>query len=325
MTYQPPRWLHGSHADTIWPAVFIRQRPPVYRRELWLTPDGGQIAVDRVDGQPGTPLVVLFHGLEGSSHSHYAIALMQAVAARGWHGAVSHLRGCGGVENRQPRAYHAGDSAEVEWILRRLVGEQPLLFAVGVSLGGNMLLRYLGEQGAAALPLAAAAVSVPVDLTAASSRLDRGLGKWLYTRLFLSTLKPKLLRQLQHHPQLFDAAAMLRARTFAQFDDLVTAPLHGYRDVGDYWARASSKPLLRQIMRPTLLLNARNDPFLPPSALPLPAEISPAVTLELPERGGHVGFATGPFPGRLDWLPQRLLAFFDTHLTAIGQRAQGSN
>lgn len=325
MTYQPPRWLHGSHADTIWPALCIRQQPPAYRRELWPTPDGGEIAVDRVDGQPGAPLVVLFHGLEGSSHSHYAIALMQAVAQRGWHGAVPHFRGCGGIENRQPRAYHAGDSAEIAWILRRLADGKTPLFAAGVSLGGNMLLRYLGEQQEQALPLAAAAVSVPLDLQAASTRLDRGLGKWLYTRMFLATLKPKSLRQLQRHPQLFDARALRRARTFSQFDDLVTAPLHGYRDVSDYWTRASSKPLLRQIMRPTLLLNARNDPCLPPSALPHADEVSQAVTLELPDRGGHAGFATGPFPGRLDWLPQRLLGFFDTYLIAAGSHASGDH
>lgn len=318
MHYRAPRWLHGSHADTIWPALFIRQQAPAYRREVWATPDGGEIVVDRVDGKPGTPLVVLFHGLEGSSHSHYAIALMRAVQARGWHGVVPHFRGCGGMENYQPRAYHAGDSAEIDWILRRLAAEQPLLFAAGVSLGGSMLLRYLGEWGGTALPQAAAAISVPLDLAAASTRLDRGLGKWLYTRMFLGTLKPKSLRQLQRYPQLFDAAALRRARTFAQFDDIVTAPLHGYRDVRDYWARASSKPILGSITRPTLLLNARNDPFLPPSALPAVDEVSSAVTLELPERGGHVGFATGPFPGRLDWLPQRLLGFFDNYLPASG-------
>ncbi|MFC3532180.1 YheT family hydrolase [Vogesella facilis] len=318
MRYQAPRWLHGSHADTIWPALFIRQQAPAYRREVWPTPDGGEIVVDRVDGQAGTPLVVLFHGLEGSSRSHYAIALMREVQARGWHGVVPHFRGCGGAENRQPRAYHAGDSAEIDWILQRLAMEQSQLFAAGVSLGGSMLLRYLGEWGNAALPLAAAAISVPLDLAAASTRLDRGLGKWLYTRMFLGTLKPKSLRQLQHHPQLFDADAVRRARTFAQFDNLVTAPLHGYRDVRDYWTRASSKPVLGSIMRPTLLLNARNDPFLPASALPGADEVSAAVTLELPERGGHVGFATGPFPGRLDWLPQRLLGFFDNYLPARG-------
>lgn len=312
--YQPPRWLRGSHAQTIWPALLIRQRPPAYRRELWDTPDGGQIAVDRIDGQPGQPLVVLFHGLEGSSHSHYAIALMHEISRRGWHGAVPHFRGCGGIENRLPRAYHAGDAPEIAWICARLAANHPQLFAAGVSLGGNMLLRYLGEQQSAALPLAAAAISAPLDLAAASTRLDRGLGRMLYTRMFMNTLKPKSLRQLQYHPQLFDADAVRRARTFGEFDHLVTAPLHGYRDVRDYWARASSKPLLRAIVRPTLVLNAVNDPFLPPHALPGPADVSAAVTLEQPAEGGHVGFVSGPFPGTLAWLPQRLLAFFDSYL-----------
>jgi len=200
--YQAPRWLRGSHAQTIWPALLIRQTTPPYRRELWHTPDGGQIAVDRIDGQPGQPLVVLFHGLEGSSRSHYAIALMHEVARRGWHGAVPHFRGCGGVENRQPRAYHAGDAAEIAWICSRLAAENTQLFAAGVSLGGNMLLRYLGEQPDSALPLAAAAVSAPLDLAAASTRLDRGLGRVLYTRMFMNTLKPKSLRQLHYHPRL---------------------------------------------------------------------------------------------------------------------------
>ena len=315
--YQAPRWLPGSHAQTIWPALMLKQAPPAYRRELWATPDGGQIAVDRIDGQAGQPLVVLFHGLEGSSHSHYAIALMRALQARGWHGAVPHFRGCGGIANTQPRAYHAGDAAEIGWICRKLAAENPQLFAVGVSLGGNMLLRHMGEQGSQAIPLAAAAISAPLDLAAASTRLDRGVGRLLYTRMFMNTLKPKSLAQLQHHPSLFDRRAVQRARTFGEFDNLVTAPLHGYRNVQDYWARASSKPLLKQIMRPTLVLNAINDPFLPPHALPCQADVSASVLLEQPAEGGHVGFVSGPFPGTLAWLPQRLLAFFDSY-----QRAQ---
>ena len=311
--YQAPRWLPGSHAQTIWPALMLKQAPPAYRRELWTTPDGGQIAVDRIDGQAGRPLVVLFHGLEGSSHSHYAIALMRALQARGWHGAVPHFRGCGGIENTQPRAYHAGDAAEISWICSRLAAENPQLFAAGVSLGGNMLLRHMGEQGSQAIPLAAAAISAPLDLAAASTRLDHGVGRLLYTRMFMNTLKPKSLAQLRYHPGLFERRAVQRARTFGEFDNLVTAPLHGYRNVQDYWARASSKPLLKQIMRPTLVLNAVNDPFLPPHALPGPADVSQAVCLEQPAEGGHVGFVSGPFPGTLAWLPQRLLAFFDSY------------
>ncbi len=311
LPYHAPRWLRGGHAQTIWPALFMRPPRPAYQRELWPTPDGAQIAVDRIHGQSGQPLVVLFHGLEGSSDSHYARALMLALAARGWHGVVPHFRGCGGMPNPLPRAYHAGDSAEVAWILARLAQEPHPLFAAGVSLGGNMLLKYLGESGTAALAQAAAAVSVPLDLAAASTCLDRGLGRGIYTRMFLDTLKPKALAQLKAHPGLFDAGRVKAARTFAEFDDLVTAPLAGYRDVHDYWARASSKPLLPAICRPTLIINAKNDPFLPASALPDAAQVSPYVTLEQPEHGGHVGFASGRFPGHLTWLPERLLRFFE--------------
>ncbi|MGL6070057.1 YheT family hydrolase [Craterilacuibacter sp.] len=311
LPYHAPRWLRGGHVQTIWPALFMRPARPDYQRELWATPDGAHIAVDRIHGQPGQPLLVLFHGLEGSSDSHYSRALMLALQTRGWHGAVPHFRGCGGMANPLPRAYHAGDSAEIAWILARLAAEYDgPLFAAGVSLGGNMLLKYLGEYGRAALPAAAAAVSVPLDLAAASTCLDKGWGRHLYTRMFLDTLKPKALAQLQAHPGLFDAQRVKAARTFAEFDDLVTAPLAGYRDVHDYWARASSKPLLAHIATPTLIINARNDPFLPASALPQADQVSASITLEQPEHGGHVGFASGRFPGHLSWLPERLLRFF---------------
>jgi predicted alpha/beta-fold hydrolase len=310
--YRAPRWLKGGNAQTIWPAISLKLPAPPYRRELWPTPDGGEIALDFIDGQAGAPLVVLFHGLEGSSDSHYAKALMIAVRERGWHGVVSHFRGCGGVENTLRRAYHAGDSAEVAWVLQRLAERHARVYAAGVSLGGNMLAKYLGETGIAAQCRAAAVISAPLDLHAASTRLDRGVGRLLYTRMFLNTLKPKALSQLERHPGLFDGQRLRRARSFREFDDLVTAPLHGYRDGRDYWQRASSKPLLTAIAVPTLILNARNDPFLPPSALPTRAEASQCVTLEQPEEGGHVGFVTGRFPGRIDWLPHRLLAFFDS-------------
>ncbi|OHX11269.1 YheT family hydrolase [Chromobacterium sphagni] len=314
MSYHAPRWLRGGHAQTIWPALAVKVEPPRYRRELWDTPDGGRIALDFVDGEAGAPLVVLFHGLEGSSASHYAKALMQAVAKRGWHGVVSHFRGCGGVDNALPRGYHAGDAAEVRWILQRLALSFAQLAAVGVSLGGSMLLNYLAEEGDAALPCAAAAVSAPLDLVAASSRLDQGLGKLLYTRMFMDTLKPKAMASLQRHPGLFDAGQLRRARTFIEFDNLITAPLHGFGTALNYWQQASSKPRLRQITRPTLLLNARNDPFLPESALPAAEQVADCVTLDFPRDGGHVGFATGPFPGRIDWLPQRILGFIGPHL-----------
>ena len=317
MSYRSPRWLPGGHLQTIWPALLLRPSRPAYRREQWLTPDGGQIAADFIDGKPGQPLLVLFHGLEGSSDSHYARTIMHAVLARGWHGVVPHFRGCGGVDNSLPRAYHAGDSQEISWILDRLSVNYPLLFAAGISLGGSMLLNYLAAYGQQSKPQAAAAVSTPLDLTAASMQLDRGLGQLLYTRMFMQSLKVKALAQLKRHPGLFDEQRLRQARTFTDFDHWVTAPLHGFASGRDYWQRASSKQRLQQITCPTLVLNARNDPFLPMSALPSANQVSPAVTLDFPEHGGHVGFVSGSFPGHLAWLPQRLFHHFAETLSRL--------
>jgi hypothetical protein len=238
---------------------------------------------------------------------------MAEVARRGWRGVVVHFRGCGGELNRLPRAYHSGDSAEIDWVLRRLRRDYPRLFAVGVSLGGNALLKWLGESGAAAGGVVerAAAVSAPVDLMAAGNALDRGFNL-LYVRHFLSSMKRKSLAKLARFPGLFDAARVRAAGTLREFDDLVTAPLHGFRNTDDYWTRASSKPKLRGIAVPVLMLNARNDPFLPGAALPAPHEVAPCVLLEQPESGGHAGFVSGGFPGNLGWLPQRVFEFLST-------------
>ncbi|MGN6702634.1 MAG: YheT family hydrolase, partial [Burkholderiaceae bacterium] len=291
-------------------ALCIRKPAVAYRRERWDAPDGDFIDVDFVDGDPARPLVVLFHGLEGSSDSHYCRALMAALSERGWNGAVPHFRGCSGTPNRAPRFYHSGDAAEIDWILRRLAARRPAgarLFAAGVSLGGNALLRWLGESGAQAnIVDAACAVSAPLDLAAGGAALSSGFNR-VYTQVFLRTLKPKSLAKLAQFPGLFDRDALLAARNLYEFDNVVTAPLHGYRDTDDYWHRASARHVLHDIAVPTLVLNARNDPFLPGRHLPQSA--SRAVTLAYPDEGGHVGFATGAPPGRLDWLPQRLLGF----------------
>lgn len=312
--YVAPSWLPGGHAQTIWPVV-RKPAPPPYRRERWDTPDGDFIDVDwlATPQAADAPLVVLFHGLEGSSASHYAGALMHALAERGWGGAVPHFRGCSGEPNRLPRAYHSGDSAEIDWVLRRLraLFPQRTLFASGVSLGGNALLKWAGEQEASARDVvqAAAGVCAPLDLTAAGQALQQGFSL-VYAKHFLVTLKTSAGAKLARFPGLFDEARMRAARNLYEFDDAVTAPLHGFRDAGDYWRRASSKPWLGGIRLPTLVLNALNDPFLPRHALPSPKEVSSAVALDYPAGGGHVGFVSGPFPGRLDWLSQRLLAYF---------------
>lgn len=318
--YRAPWWLPGAHLQTIWPLA-CKGPPPAYRRERWDAPDGDFIDLDWApDGNAGSPLVVLFHGLEGSSRSHYARALMRAVSARGWRGVVPHFRGCSGAPNRLARAYHSGDSEEIDWLLRRLrqaAGGAPL-FGAGVSLGGNALLKWLGERESEAREVLTAAVSVcpPLDLTISGQALGHGFNR-LYTLHFLDTLKRKALAKCELHPGLFDATRIAGARTLFDFDDAYTAPAHGFAGASDYWRRASSKPLLRGIRCPTLLLSAANDSFVPAAALPLKTELSSAVRFECPASGGHVGFLGGPWPGNQDWLTRRVLRHFDTSLKDV--------
>jgi len=312
--FAAPWWLRNPHLQTIYCSVFARAPRVDWRRERWDTPDGDFVDVDFMDGPADAPWVHLYHGLEGSSNSPYARALMAHVNARGWRGSVFHFRGCSGEPNRLPRAYHSGDSAEIDWSvreIRRRAGEAPV-YVAGISLGGNALAKWLGESGDAALRTvqAAAVISAPLDLMAAGDALGRGLAL-NYARHFLKSLKASTLAKLERHPGLVDEAAVRRSRTLRDFDNVVTAPLHGFRDTDDYWTRASAKPLLRGVRVPTLVINARDDPFLPESALPTEREVSSAVSLEFPARGGHVGFVSGPFPGHIDWLPRRLLHFFE--------------
>jgi len=310
--YSAPAWLPGGQAQTLWP-LLIKPRPIPLRRERWDTPDGDFIDVDHLDGPPGSPLLVLFHGLEGSSRSHYAIATAHACRAIGWRFALPHFRGCSGELNRRPRAYHSGDSAEIDWILRRLHrgNEGRRLHATGISLGGNALLKWAGEQGQAATELVSgvAGICAPLDLAACGHNLARGFNR-IYTRHFLDTLKFRSAARLQRFPGLFDETRMRRSRNLWDFDDAVTGPVHGFAGADDYWAKSSAKPWLKSIAVPALVVNPKNDPFLPAAALPHKTDISPSVRLEQPATGGHVGFVSGAFPGNLDWLPQRLLHFF---------------
>lgn len=314
--YAAPPWLPGGHAQTLWPLAIKPAAIPT-RRERWDTPDGDFIDVDRVDGPADAPLVALFHGLEGSARSHYAISLARAVGFRGWRLALPHFRGCSGELNRRPRGYHSGDSAEIDWVLARLAAECPgtPLYAAGVSLGGNALLKWAGEAGDAAgrRVTAIAAVCAPLDLAACGHHLATGFNR-IYTRHFLRSLKATSRARLQRFPGLYDEQRMRSAVNLYQFDDAVTAPLHGFASADDYWRRASAKPWLPGIRIPALVLNAMNDPFLPARFLPRADEVGPGVRLEYPATGGHVGFVSGSFPGKLDWLPERLLHYFDNKI-----------
>jgi predicted alpha/beta-fold hydrolase len=318
MQYVSPSWLTNGHLQTIVPAKLLKVPAVLFRRERWDTPDSDFIDLDFIDGAPDQPLVVLFHGLEGSSESHYARALMLAVRQRGWAGVVVHFRGCSGEPNRAPRFYHSGDSAEINWVLRRVrsLHAQRRLFVCGVSLGGNALLRWLGENGQSAQFVdAACSVSAPLDLAAGGAALSSGFNM-VYTRMFLKTLKSKCLHKLTQYPDLFDRQRMLASRDLYDFDNVVTAPLHGYRNTEDYWHRASAKFVLNDITVPTLVLNAKNDPFLPGQFLP--NEASRQVTLEYPLNGGHVGFANAGWPANNMWLPKRVLHYFDQHVVNGG-------
>lgn len=324
-----PWWLPSGNLQTIWAAKLARRRwgpVPQWRRERWTTPDGDFIDVDYAQhaSHAQAPLLVLFHGLEGSSESAYAIAFADWAREQGLAYAVPHFRGCSGELNLAPRAYHSGDFAEIDWILRRFraqMPERPLL-AVGVSLGGNALMRWAAEMGQEASQVAVAVASVcsPLDLAAGGHAIGRGFNRLVYTRMFLATMVPKALAKLVQHPGLFDGEALRRARDLYAFDNLFTAPLHGFRDTEDYWSRASAKPLLPQIRIPALALNARNDPFIPADSLPAAGQVGLHVTLWQPEHGGHVGFpASVPplgLPGHVRAMPQAVGQWLLQHVPA---------
>ena len=342
MNYAAPWWLPGGNLQTIWSALYARRfdgAPPDFQRERWTTPDADFIDVDFLKSvAPTLPasrgslppeganfsrdgpskncpveeiptLLVLFHGLEGSSASHYGQSFAAFARQHGLAFCVPHFRGCSGELNLAPRAYHSGDHEEIDWILKRLRARHngPIV-AVGVSLGGNALLRWAEEAGdeAAKTVRAVASVCSPIDLAASGRAIGRGFNRLVYTRMFINSMKPKALRKLAQHPGLFDGQALAQARDLYEFDNIFTEPLHGFKNTEDYWARGSAKPHLHLIRVPALVVNALNDPFIPAESLPEPHAVGNYVTLWQPEQGGHVGFPHGNFPARLHALPDVL-------------------
>ena len=337
MHYAAPWWLPGGNLQTIWAARGARApagAPLRFERQRWQAPDGDFVDVDMLADTLPTPdalapistspraslqpLLVVFHGLEGSSSSHYAQALAQEARARNWACAVPHFRGCSGQLNLAPRAYHSGDYAEIDWLLERLARQHagPVV-AVGISLGGNALMRWAGEfgTGARARVAAVASVCAPLDLAASGHAIGAGFNRQVYTRMFLASMRPKALAKLAQHPGLFDRERLLAARDLYDFDNIFTAPLHGFKDTDDYWRRASARPHLHGAAVPALALNALNVPFVPASSLPQASEVSAHVTLWQPAHGGHVGFAGGGFPGHLQAMPRAVCGFFAAHLS----------
>lgn len=318
--YSAPFWLPGGHLQTIFAATFANTPQVNYRRERWELPDGDFVDADWIElgdknlsnADATTPIMVLFHGLEGNSNSNYAKSLMAAAQNKGWRGVVIHFRGCSGEANRLPRAYYAGDTPEIQLLLSRVRDNAPKapIYAVGVSLGGNALLKWLGESNdnAKSIITKAAAVSAPMDLAASATALDTGLNRILYTPRFVNTMRPKALALNLRFPGILNIEKVKAAKTIHDIDNHVTAVLFGAKDAQDYYAKNAAKPWLKQISLPTLILNAKNDPFIPAETLPTALDVSQTVTLEYPETGGHVGFT-----GQDNWLPSRLLDFFEAN------------
>ncbi|MBC7791682.1 MAG: alpha/beta fold hydrolase [Anaerolineae bacterium] len=314
--YRPAWWLPGGHLKTLW-GKLARPRPRVAtRRERWDTPDGDFIEVHRLDALPGSPRLIILHGLEGSARSHYALGMLNEARSRGWASDILVWRSCGDEPNQTARFYHSGETTDLDFVVNRLIemdSDSQVLLA-GVSLGGNVLLKWLGELGNAfpAQVMGAAAVSVPFDLERGARSIEHGFSR-VYQAHFLRSLRRKAAEKQRRFPGLIAAGALGRARTLFEFDDAVTAPVHGFRDASDYYHRSSSIRFLSRIRLPTLLLSAADDPFLPENVLEevrAIAKDNAALRVEFVQRGGHVGFVSGFLPWRPDYYAERRVVDF---------------
>jgi len=319
--FRAPWWCRGPHLQTLWPHLFRHRPRPRYRRERLELPDGDFLDLDWLGPATPGPLVVILHGLEGSSSSHYVRALAHGLAARGLASVVMHQRGCSGEPNRLARFYHAGETEDLRLVLEHCRRRRPAgrLYAVGYSLGGNVLLKWLGQAQDTLLD-AAAAVSVPFRLDYGARRLEKGVSR-LYQAHLIRGMKRSVARKRRRMPHPVDPDTLSRCRTFEQIDTCLTAPLHGFQDAWDYYARSSCRQFLASIHTPTLIVHALDDPFMTPGAVPDASELSPAIRLELSGHGGHCGFVAGTLPWRPRyWLDKRLPEFI---LSQIADTASG--
>lgn len=310
-------WLPGPHAQTVGARILRTRKGVSFRRERVDLPDGDFLDLDwpLVDGAVAqladAPLVIVLHGLEGSARSAYAVESYRALAREGVAAVGLNFRSCGGELNRTPRLYHSGETGDLAHVLRLLHGRFPerRLGALGFSLGGNVLLKFLGEAREAALS-AAAVVSVPFDLGAGADHMERGFAR-VYRRYLVRRLQRKVRAKAPLVRDRIDVARVLAARTFREFDGAVTAPLHGFRDADDYYRRSSSRAFLATIRVPTLLVHALDDPFLPAAAVPSRAAIAsnPFLHGAVVSRGGHVGFVSGPAWAPVFWAERRASRF----------------
>jgi predicted alpha/beta-fold hydrolase len=314
-TFRPAWWLPGAHLQTLYPTLFRRRTWPSLQRERLELADGDFIDLDW-SGTGNGPIIVVLHGLEGSLQSHYSGGMLGALVRHGYRAVLMYFRGCSGEPNRLSRSYHSGETGDLAKVIGHIRQRYPAapIAAIGYSLGGNVLLKWLGETGNGNELVTAVAVSVPFDLNRAARKLERGLSR-IYQRHLLRKLRRSVSAKASRIALPVPTERLRELKTFRQFDDAITAPLHGFRDVDDYYHRASSHRFLQRISTPTLILHARNDPFLPAIAIPGEHILGPATTLELSEDGGHVGFITGPIPLRPRyWLEERICHHLAEHL-----------
>jgi predicted alpha/beta-fold hydrolase len=313
--FRPSWWCRNAHFQTLWPTL-ARRRPVVsLRRERLELPDGDFVDLDWTTGNARGPIVILLHGLEGSSNSNYALGMLRAAEERGWRGTVMHFRNCSGEPNRLARSYHSGETGDIAFLIETLARREPKtpVAIVGYSLGGNVLLKWLGETGPTSIRVAVA-VSVPFMLADCAARMERGFSRvyqWDLVRRLKHSIETKR-RRMALPIHITDLSAL---RTFREFDEHITAPLHGFAGADDYYARSSSRQYLRRIAVPTLIVHGRDDPFMSEAAIPTADELSPAITFELYRHGGHVGFVSGVWPWRACyWLEKRIPDFLQPHL-----------
>ena len=305
--YQAPAWLPGGDLQTVYPYLFAAVPQVDYRRERWELPDGDFIDLDWSERGSG-PIVIVLHGLEGSSDSPYARGLMRAIEQRSWRGVVMHFRGCSGEPNRLARSYHSGDTGDIDFLVRTLKAREPNtpLTTIGYSLGGNALLKWLSEKGHEAPVQSAVAVSVPFLLHESTLHMQRGFAR-VYQWHLLKSLKRNVLRKVQRFTLPARADEIQKMKTFYEFDDRITGPLHGFKDAMHYYTSSSSRQYLKRIRIPTLIVHAHDDPFMHAQVIPEAHELSPTITLDLHRHGGHVGFVSGCFPWRPRyWLEERI-------------------
>ena len=330
--FRPAWWLRNRHAQTIYPALpWARPTRVALRSQELDLPDGDMTVVDWLVEAPdeagGLPLLVILHGLESSAEASYAQMLLAKARDAGWNACVLHFRDCGDYRNRLPRRYHAGETNDIRYFLETLVtnGQSGPICAAGYSLGGNVLLKYLGEDGSTTPLCAAAAVSVPLDLAICAKSLNIGFSK-VYQRHLLQRMKQAAARKFDQHTAAFDWHRAMKAKTFAEFDDAVTAPLHGFNGIDDYYGGCSSGTFLHSIECPTLIANSLDDPFMSPDVIPSPDIVPECISIELSDAGGHVGFIEGgsPFNPRY-FLPGRILEFLRTHVDETGAAESAKN